>query len=110
MRIRAATFWASKSASRREEGKLGVTGLLEEILVQPGDLEPQERVAPRVDDCLLARLDQGPGEHARADRDRLSALDAQAVIDQQAGPACGHEVGQVRISVRSRGRARAISE
>ena len=84
---------------RRQMSKLGLAGLLEEVLVKPGDLEPQERMPPLLHDRLETRFDERLREHARAEHDRLAALDSQAIIDQQVGPACGHQVVQVPFSV-----------
>ena len=66
--------------------------------MQARELEPQERMPAAVDDRLEAGLDQRPRDHARAEHDRLAALDSQAIIDQQMGPACGHSVVQLSLA------------
>ena len=95
IRIRAATFSASNSASGGRYESWASLGPLEEELVQPGDLEPQERMPPLVHDRLETGFHERPGNDARAQHDRLAALDPQAIIDQQFGPPRGDHVVQL---------------
>ena len=75
-------------------GQLSLGRLLQEELVQPGKLEPDQRMGAAAHDRLVAGLDQRPRQDLRADGDRLPWRDSQAVIDQQIGPARDHFVLQ----------------
>ena len=81
-------------------GELFVIGVLEEELMQAGDLQSHQRMGPAQDHGPGRGLDQRPRFQVRADRDRLASLDPQAIIHQEVRPPADRIVSQ-RIGPRA---------
>ena len=86
-------------AHRRQVGQLRVGRVLDEVLGQARQLEPDQGMRPAQHHRAIAGLDQRPGLQLRARSRSSRRRDPQAVVDQQVRPAGHHVFGHVRACV-----------